>query len=246
MTKITKERREYLLNNLLLFMKNEIEEGGVIINNYYFEIKYPKEFYLMGVKEPQQSPASEDIIKFQKKCPFEKEELEIVAKYGIAHELLEKYTFNSFRITYSGMDKAKEYESFLEKNIADNQIILNDYCLTGDKELDKKITKSRNLFLNNDLDGAMENIWSAFERIKTILDKDKKQGSIKLCNLCATSLNVDDISNEFIVLTNIGNNYQIRHFETNKIPITDDNTKVYLYFRILSLITFAIKQMEVK
>lgn len=241
---ITKERREYLLNNLLLFMKNEIEEAGITIDKYWFEVKYPEEVYIMGVKEPKLEPASEEIVKLQSKCPFEKEELDTVVKYGIAHELLERYTYDSFQITYQGMNQAEEYEEYLEECVSDNQIIINDFVESEDSLVNEKVIKSRNLYLSKDLDGALENIWGAFERIKTILDSDKQKGAEKLCNLCATSLKVDDISKEFKDLTSLGNNYIIRHTETTKIPITDVNTKVYLYLRMLSLINFAIKQLK--
>ena len=42
------ERREYLLNNLLLFIKNEMEDSGSTIDKWYFEIKYEKEYYLFN------------------------------------------------------------------------------------------------------------------------------------------------------------------------------------------------------
>lgn len=242
---ITKERREYLLNNLLLFMKNEIEDDGATINTYWFEVKYPEKVYIMGVKEPKLEPASKDIIKFQAKCPFEKEELDTVVKYGIAHELLERYTYDSFQITYQGMNQAEEYEEYLEECVSDNQIIINDFVESEDSLVNEKVIKSRNLYLTKDLDGALENIWGAFERIKTIYTElDKKDSAKKVCNICATSLDFDCINNEFVALTNIGNNYQIRHFETNKKPLNDNNTKIYLYFRMLSLINFAIKQLK--
>ena len=239
---ITKERREYLLNNLLLFIKNEMEDSGSTIDNWYFEIKYEEEYYLMGVKEPKIDPASEDIIKLQQRCPFSKEELDAVVKYGVAHEYLEKYTFNSFNITYLGINKAEEYEEYLETNVSDNQIILNDYIESSDYQVNDLIIKSRNLYLTKDLDGALEKLWDAFERIKTLLNENKKQGTKQLCQTCSTSLDFDAINSEFLTLTNIGNSYQIRHFETNKIPIKDNPTKIYLYFRMLSLLNFAIKQ----
>lgn len=242
---ITKERKEHLLNNLLLFMKQEIEESGISKDNYWFVVKFPAEVYYIGIEKPKLEAASEDTTKFLLKCPCEKEELDIVIKYAIAHEYLERRTHDSVMLTYSGFDKADDYEEFLEQNVTDNEIILNDYVSLSDDKMNKLIIKSRNLYLTKDLDGALEKIWDAFERIKTIFTElDKKASAKKVCEVCATSLDFDFINNEFVSLANIGNNYQIRHFETNKKPIKDNQTKAYLYFKMLSLINFVIKQLK--
>ena len=46
------------------------------------------------------------------------------------------------------------------------------------------------------------------------------------------------------VLTQIGNTYHIRHFENGKEPIYSDDFREYLYFRILSLISYCINEMN--
>lgn len=244
MSNIANERREYILNNMLLFIKNELEEYGCTKERYWFVVKFLQMVYLMGVSEPQMEPASEDTAKFIKICPCEEDELESAIKYGIAHELLTN-NMQGVKITDLGIDKAEEYEKYLEECVSDNQINLNDYVESTDDTVNEKIIKSRNLYLNKDIDGALENIWDAFERIKTIYKElDKKDSAKKVCEVCATSLDFDYINNEFISFTNIGNSYQIRHFETNKKPIKDIQTKVYLFFAMLSIINFAIKQLK--
>ena len=87
---------------------------------------------------------------------------------------------------------------------------------------------------------ALEKIWDAFERIKTILNAENKQHGAKgLCELCSSSLKYKEIETEFKNLTKIGN------FETDKIQFKDENTKAYLYFRMLILLNFAAKQIQV-
>lgn len=49
---------------------------------------------------------------------------------------------------------------------------------------------------------------------------------------------------EFRILTDIGNNYRIRHHETNKIDIIDIRYYDYLFNRCLSLIALAIQYLE--
>ena len=41
-------------------------------------------------------------------------------------------------------------------------------------------------------------------------------------------------NDEFIALTKIGNNYRIRHHETDKVDITDDNYYDYFFNRFQS------------
>jgi len=126
-----------------------------------------------------------------------------------------------------------------------NEILFNEEIKTSDTTLNELINESKELFIRNNKQLALEKIWDAFERIKTIyIDLDKKSSVKKVCNTCSTSLNYDSINSEFTELTNIGNDYQIRHFETNKKTINDINTKTYLYFRMLSLINFVTKQLE--
>jgi len=52
------------------------------------------------------------------------------------------------------------------------------------------------------------------------------------------------LNDEFLELTRIGNNYEIRHFEKGKEEIPSDEFREYLYFRMLSLISFCIQQSK--
>lgn len=94
---------------------------------------------------------------------------------------------------------------------------------------------------------AVEKIWDALERLKTYYATlDKK---------CSAEKIVSDMSNgqaefaklfddEFKVLTAIGNNFRIRHHETNKIDIVDNRHYDYFFNRCLSLISLAIQYLH--
>ena len=95
---------------------------------------------------------------------------------------------------------------------------------------------------------ALEKIWDAFEKLRIYYSTDKRTLVARL---------IDEISNgdaslserlneEFLELGKIGNNYQIRHFETGKIPISDIRLKEYWYQRYLSLINLSIKFIKDK
>jgi hypothetical protein len=52
------------------------------------------------------------------------------------------------------------------------------------------------------------------------------------------------LDEEFYALTKIGNNYRIRHHETDKIEIIDINHYEYIFNRCLSAISLTLKYCE--
>lgn len=93
---------------------------------------------------------------------------------------------------------------------------------------------------------SVEKIWDALERLKTYYTTlDKRHSSEKIVNDMARGNDrfADLFNDEFKALTNIGNNYRIRHHETNKIDITDVRYYDYLFNRCLSLIALAIQYL---
>lgn len=94
---------------------------------------------------------------------------------------------------------------------------------------------------------AAEKIWDALERLKTYYtNMDKKASANKIINDMAggqadyTKL----FSAEFKALTDIGNDFCIRHHETNKISISDIRHYDYFFNRCLSLISTATLYLE--
>lgn len=120
------------------------------------------------------------------------------------------------------------------------QINLSNSFEFNDLELSKLISQACSKFKSHIIEErkiSLEKIWDAFERIKTQLDSDKKKSISKLINLSELSdLLKENIENEMLTLTQIGNNFQIRHSETDKTPITHHNEIDYLFHRCLSLI----------
>lgn len=94
---------------------------------------------------------------------------------------------------------------------------------------------------------AVEKIWDALERLKTYYTTlDKKASATKIVNDMAggNASFVELFSTEFEALTKIGNNYRIRHHETNKVDITDQRHYDYFFNRCLSLIALAIQYLQ--
>ena len=94
---------------------------------------------------------------------------------------------------------------------------------------------------------AVEKIWDALERLKTYYTTmDKRASASKIvCDMADGDQNYIALFNaEFKALTDIGNDYRIRHHETNKIDITDPRHYDYFFNRCLSLIALAIQYLQ--
>lgn len=110
---------------------------------------------------------------------------------------------------------------------------------------------AENLIRKNDVENkqlALEKIWDAFEKMKTYYSVDKKSSLKAIIDKISDRDAVlnKKLNDEFAELTYIGNNYQIRHFETGKLPIKDVKLKEYLYARCLALINLSIGYIENK
>jgi hypothetical protein len=93
---------------------------------------------------------------------------------------------------------------------------------------------------------AIGKLWDAFERTKTLEGGKKNESADKI--LRQASNGSEDffklLKAEVKSLTDIGNNFQIRHFETDKIPLTDIRHITYLFFRMYVLLKLMLEAME--
>jgi hypothetical protein len=121
------------------------------------------------------------------------------------------------------------------------------------KSKDDRLNELVNLAIENirkpkeiDRQNALEKIWDAFERIKTFYDPNKK-GSVKtlVSNIAAGTAEFDNLlDTEFKTLTDIGNKYQIRHFEVDKIQISSMKQVDYLFYRMIALIDLCMDKVN--
>lgn len=94
---------------------------------------------------------------------------------------------------------------------------------------------------------AVEKIWDAFERLKSYYTSlSKKDSADKIIFDMADSKSeyISLFETEFKALTVIGNDFRIRHHETNKFDITDQRHYDYFFNRCLSLIALAIQYLH--
>jgi len=118
---------------------------------------------------------------------------------------------------------------------------------TGDPELNGMLETARKKFLNpyeSTRREALEKLWDAWERIKTIEDGDKKAGITALLNQTAHSDGSKFrkmLKDEAKELTEIGNVFQIRHSETTQELLTNTEHVDYLFLRMFSLIHLILR-----
>lgn len=124
------------------------------------------------------------------------------------------------------------------------ELLSNKIATTDDQIFNELIDSAKNFYIEGKKQEATEKVWDAFERLKTIIQPtNKKQSASKLIELLSVEIKEPFFENEFKTLTNIGNNYMIRHSEVDKIALTDNPSKDYLFFRMLALIDLAIQKL---
>lgn len=133
------------------------------------------------------------------------------------------------------LERQLDEQVMLSYNLKDFEI--DDYGFCG------LIKQAFEFYENSKIDMATEKVWDAFERIKTYFNPyDKKNSANKLIDMM--SMENDECKNllqeEFKTLTEIGNQYKIRHHETNKIAITNSVHYDYLFHRCISVLRLAV------
>ena len=120
---------------------------------------------------------------------------------------------------------------------------------TGDAQLDELLEAARTKYLSPDpavrLEG-LEKLWDALERLKTVEDgKDKKARVTELIEGAYAEPDARTrIDNELNELTKIGNTYNIRHFEKDRLPLPDDAFVDYLFQRCYSSIYLLLDKTD--
>ena len=93
---------------------------------------------------------------------------------------------------------------------------------------------------------SLEKIWDAFERLKTYFDEKNSYSAKTLIDIISedNKLFLEMITCEFAELTKAGNNFQIRHFERNKVQVESNLHIDYLFYRMSSLIHLCVESLK--
>ncbi|WGM22878.1 hypothetical protein QEH68_22395 (plasmid) [Paenarthrobacter sp. OM7] len=115
---------------------------------------------------------------------------------------------------------------------------------SGDTELDGLLSRSKELYLSRKADDralALEKLWDAYERLKTVdIVGNKKQSADALLNNIASTEFRSIVTVEMKNLTDLGNQFMIRHHETDKHQVPEE-AQDYLFVRMGSLIHYLLK-----
>lgn len=115
---------------------------------------------------------------------------------------------------------------------------------TGDSTLDILLESARDKYLDRSPKIRVESLhalWDALERMKTIEDENKKRGiELLISKVARTSEMTKVIDSELSDLTDIGNNFQIRHHEVGKIDINIRDVD-YLFHRAFATVAHLLR-----
>ena len=111
---------------------------------------------------------------------------------------------------------------------------------TGDDDLDSMLETARSKFISRDpaeRNEALKDLWDAWERLKTLENpSDKKDSTTQLLDHVADGELRQSLEKETRELTDIGNKFQIRHSEVDRVPLTESHHVDYLFHRMFSLV----------
>lgn len=117
---------------------------------------------------------------------------------------------------------------------------------TGDMELDSLLNSARTKYLNPNpivRRESLEKLWDAWERLKTIEATDKKMSVTILLDKASSEPKFrQELEEEAIKLTKIGNTFRIRHSETSQIQLESNENVDYLFHRLFALIMLLLKK----
>ena len=131
------------------------------------------------------------------------------------------------------------------------QISIQTTEIIKEKGLKELIEQASELYRSNNVSDkqiAVEKLWDAFERLKTYYGSgNQKKASITriVAEMANGNENYTELfDEEFTKLTKLGNDYRIRHHETDKKDIIDNNYYDYFYQRCFALINLALKYLK--
>ena len=118
---------------------------------------------------------------------------------------------------------------------------------TGDRTLNNMLDECRMKFSDRNplvRREALERLWDAWERLKSLADPSDKKRSIKII-LDATAsepLLRARLEEEATELNSIGNSHLIRHSEVNQVPVIDVDHIDYLFHRLFAMIQLLLRK----
>ncbi len=118
---------------------------------------------------------------------------------------------------------------------------------TGDRTLDNMLDECRAKFSDRNplvRREALERLWDAWERLKSLADPSDKKRSVKIVlDAVASEPSLRQrLEAEAAELTVIGNSHLIRHSEVSQVPVIDVDQVDYLFHRLFAMIQLMLRK----
>jgi hypothetical protein len=118
---------------------------------------------------------------------------------------------------------------------------------TGDRTLDNMLDECRAKFSDRNplvRREALERLWDAWERLKSLADPSDKKRSVKIILDAVTSVPSlrERLETEAAELNSIGNSHLIRHSEISQVPVIDVDQVDYLFHRLFAMIQLMLRK----
>lgn len=118
---------------------------------------------------------------------------------------------------------------------------------SGDRTLDNMLEECRTKFSDRNplvRREALERLWDAWERLKSLADPRDKKQSIKIIldAVAAEPTLRSRLETEAVELTAIGNSHLIRHSEVNQVAVIDVDHVDYLFHRLFAMIQLMLRK----
>lgn len=127
--------------------------------------------------------------------------------------------------------------------------LISQKMYTTDIELNRLLSEAIERFQDprpNVREASLEKLWGGWERLKTYYSLNKKQGASELLEQAVTDSQLRKrINSKAKELTDIGNDFMIRHTETNKPRIAKTEHVDYLFHRLFALIWMLLKTSKI-
>ncbi|MBX3353524.1 MAG: hypothetical protein KF684_11385 [Phycisphaeraceae bacterium] len=194
------------------------------------------EFVYQNVSKPNSS-TFHDYLEHYHHNTFSEQE----ARTGFAHDV--NGILQSHRVSW------RLEETGFERRVPADSALLITRFETADADLTNLLNDSVDRFLRDprDLQGALEKLWDALERVKTVPAGNNKKKSAQNLIHAAAGGNVavkNVLESEIKYLTTLGNEWCIRHHETDKHPIPCDDMRVYFYLRCMTFLRYLLPKAD--
>jgi hypothetical protein len=148
------------------------------------------------------------------------------------------------------LSAANAADTYQEQRIAPkglSDVLIQAVFHTTDAMLDQLLEKAKSQFLTRDSEvrrDSLKTLWDAWERLKSLEPgRDKRERTERILNKASDEPSFRErLAAEARELTNIGNNFMIRHAEVDKVPIIDEEHVDYLFHRTFAMIRLLLRK----